>query len=139
MERERSLRIYAKGDAVGVYKLGRILSHWSKFTGANLSKKKALRKYFPCETILVKRKTLTESGVHLSRISENKSSENNIQANCGKFSMWRCKIVHGRQDGEVGQVGRGNHCSDQSGEKPAVAGLRMQSPASLSATVLYSR
>ena len=87
----------------------------------------------------MKIKTLTKHGVHLSRISEKKSSENIIPANCGKFSMWRCKIVHGRQDGEVGQVGRGNHCSDQSGEKPAVAGLRMQSPASLSATVLYSR
>ena len=87
MERERSLRIYAKGDAVGVYELGRILSHWSKFTGANLSKKEALRKYFPCETILVKiceEKTLTESGVHLSRISENK-----IQSNCGK---WRSPV-----------------------------------------------
>ena len=87
----------------------------------------------------MKIKTLTKNGVHLSRISENKSSENNIQANCGKFSMWRCKIVHDRQDGEVGQVGRGNHCSDQSGEKPAVAGLRMQSPASLSPKLTYYR
>ena len=90
-ERERSLRIYAKGDAVGVYKLGRILSHWSKFTGANLSKKKALRKYFPCETILVKIKTLTENGVHLSRISGNK-----IQSNCGK---WRSPVENfGKKD-----------------------------------------
>ena len=31
VERERILRIYAKGDAVGEYNLGRILSHWSKF------------------------------------------------------------------------------------------------------------
>ena len=32
-----------------------------------------------------------------------------------------------------------NHCKDQSGEGPAAAGCRMQSPASLLATVLYSR
>ena len=76
MERDRILRIYAKGDVVGEYNLERILSHVSKFI-----QMEPLRKYVPCETILVKIKTLTKNGVHLSRISENK-----IQLFCLKIA-----------------------------------------------------